>query len=74
VAVRLFLKGIENVPTYQAKNGLVTDVCLESLPEDDIFQVGYKALSLLSPAENQIKNSDSPLPLASAPETLAAVE
>ncbi len=61
IAAQCFLQGIENGVKYEARNGLVTESCLESIPENDLIAIGWKAVSVLSPSKEQEKNSASPL-------------
>lgn len=72
IAAKCFLRGIENGVAFAAQGGFVTDECLESLPEADVRDIGWKAVALLSPSEAQIKNSDAPLQSVADPEILTA--
>jgi hypothetical protein len=74
IAVRCFLKGITNGAKYTTKNGIISDETLEAIPENDLLQIGYKAIALQSVSKEQAKNSGSPSQSVADPETLTAVE
>jgi len=61
IAFRHFVKGGERLPApLEVRNGLVTEQTLNALPEDHIFDVSDKIISLINLTPDQEKNSDSP--------------
>lgn len=60
-AFQLFVIGWENLDrAYDKVNGQVSEACLAALPEALVAEVGFHAISLMSPTEGQEKNCGSP--------------
>lgn len=55
-ATKFFLRGIENGVQFESKNGVLTENCLNSIPENDVISIGWRAVSLLSPDDETKKN------------------
>lgn len=73
VAAQHFLTGWENVPApFKRVAEVVPEGILEAIPESDLQEVGWKALSLLRPARDAEKNSASPSRLDSSPSNTPA--
>lgn len=69
VAFQHFVRGWDGLEApCEMKGGKVTDRCLEQVPENDILAVGYKAMALLHPTQDQAKNSPSRSPSPSGRE------
>lgn len=57
IAVMRFLKGIENSEiNYKSKNNLMDMEVIDLLPEEDVLEVGWKIISLMSMTNEQRKN------------------
>lgn len=60
---RLFLTEIRNGPPLERdKAGALTDQVLGQIPEAHMLQIGIRIEELVSPTEQEAKNSDSPSP------------
>lgn len=81
LACRHFLKSRENPShTFRRQGGLVSEAELATIPEGEMFEVGFRILQIMQPTGGQEKNSASPSPSrdgqqtsleASAPQTEA---
>lgn len=68
IAAQMFLIGWENVSVpFERRAGKVPDEVMELLPERDCTAIGWQALALIFPSEDQSKNSESPAQSPSTP-------
>jgi len=73
VAARHFLRGWEGVAApFRRQAGLVPEDLLAELPDAHVEAIGWEAISLMSPSRAQAKNSASPSPSPSDPQTSPA--
>jgi hypothetical protein len=74
-AARCFLIGREDQPALpRGMDALVPEEALQDIPEEDVAAIGWRALALMKPTEQDVKNSASPQPSPSGqkPSTAAS--
>jgi hypothetical protein len=74
-AARCFLIGREDQPALKrGMDQMIPEEALQDIPEEDIAAIGWRALALMKPSEQDVKNSASPQPSPSGqkPSTAAS--
>jgi hypothetical protein len=74
VAARHALRGWEGdgLPPFRRLRGLVPDDLLDTLPQDDVEAVGWRASTLMQPGRDAEGNSGAPSPSPEPPAPIAA--
>jgi hypothetical protein len=74
VAARHALRGWEGdgLPPFRRLRGLVPDDLLDTLPQDDVEAVGWRASTLMQPGRDAEGNSGAPSPSPETPAPIAA--
>jgi hypothetical protein len=74
VAARHALRGWEgpSLPPFRRERGTVPEALLETLPDDEIEAIGWRAAALMQPGPDAAGNSGAPSPSPETPEPSTA--